>query len=212
VRKIFGQFRDMDLSDVQITGTTMEEALSVVTTYIDNLDENRTKGRGLTLLGPSGVGKTMLTCLVLKAAQAKGYRIEAIEYASLVELIKKQYTLANFGKTGNEDAQDDWYRIDTHIRYIKGANKRTAADWILLDDIGREYQSESGWSSQQLFDLLRFRYNRQLPSLLTSNNSMAEFQERYTEGMPSLLHEATEVIALVGEDYRIIGGKGSTGD
>jgi DNA replication protein DnaC len=202
MRDIFGPYRDMTLEDIRVTDDYMQDALDQVTTYIANLDDNRAKGHGLTLLGPAGVGKTMLSCLVLKEAKARNYRIEAIEFTALVELVKKQYTLASFGKNGNEEAQDEWYRIEEHVRRIKGGAKRTAADWVLLDDIGREYESGSGWSANQLFDLTRFRYNRGLPFLLTSNCGEDQLDQRYTEGLVSFLHEATEVIYIGSEDYR----------
>jgi hypothetical protein len=57
----------------------------------------------------------------------------------------------------------------------------------------------------QLFDTLRFRFNRGLPFLLTSNLGLPELRDRYSEGMTSLLKEATTIVGISGQDYRAKG-------
>lgn len=76
------------------------------------------------------------------------------------------------------------------------------ADFLLLDDVGREHESASGWSDDKVFNLLRFRHNRCLPTILTTNVPIEQLEERYTEGMRSFLQEATVIIPMEGEDYR----------
>jgi DNA replication protein DnaC len=168
---------------------------------LNDLESHRAKGYGVTLIGPSGVGKGFLASQILLAAQMKGYRIEALEMASYVDLIKDRYDLRDLIKNGNDDVMDRYVSVNEHLRRILGSAKR-CADWVLFDDIGREFPSESGWSSMQLFDTLRFRFNRGLPFLLTSNLGLSELRDRYGDGMTSFLNEATTVIFVGGEDYR----------
>jgi DNA replication protein DnaC len=104
-------------------------------------------------------------------------------------------------KSNGEEIVDHYIALRQHIRSIQGISKRSA-DWVLFDDVGREYPSESGWSQSEFFDTLRTRWNRGLPSLLTSNLPMADLASRYTEGLASLLMEATAVVQVDGEDYR----------
>ena len=94
-----------------------------------------------------------------------------------------------------------WTEVDDHIRRIIGKT-RLRADFVLFDDVGQEYESASGWSNSQFNDVLRFRFNRGLPSILTSNLPVAEWAKRYSDSMASFLHEATTIVALTGEDFR----------
>lgn len=202
MRKVFNQFRGMSLDDFQIDNDLQRETVDTLRGYIEHLETNRERGRGLTFVGPPGVGKTCLSCLALKAAEDKGYRIEAIEFSSVVDLIKERFVLQDLVRVGDENALDRYPGVTDHIRRIQGSSKRPA-DWVLLDDVGREYESNSGWSSEQLFDLLRFRYNRGLPFIITTNYPLPELDTRYGGvGMVSLLTEATELIFMGGEDYR----------
>jgi DNA replication protein DnaC len=198
---VFAPYRGKCLADFQICHESHQPALDAAMHYAKDLDKARLSGRGLTLIGPNGVGKTMLACGVLNEAQEQGYRVECIELASYVALWKDKFATQALIRAGHEPSVDRYVTIDHHIRFIRG-NLSKGADFLLLDDIGREYQSESGWSAQELFDTLRFRYNRRLPTLLTSNVPVSEWERRYTEGLSSFVHEATDIVVVEGDDYR----------
>jgi DNA replication protein DnaC len=197
MREVFGQYRRVTLGDYQVQNESQARAVAAVGQYIENLEDNRQHGKGLTLLGPNGVGKTMLANIVIKAAQDLEYRVEAIELASYVNLHKEKFGFLKIFSSDRDDVIDTFLQIRTHIVYIQGH-----ADLVLFDDVGREFPSESGWSQNEFFDTLRFRWNRCLPSLLTSNLPLSDLEQRYTEGLTSLLREATEIILVKGDDYR----------
>ena len=122
--------------------------------------------------------------------------------ASYVALHKDKFALQRLIKGDSDDGVVDSY-VSTrrHIRYIQGHSSRSA-DWVLFDDVGREFPSDSGWSQGEFFDTIRFRWNRNLPTLLTTNLPLAELERRYTEGLTSLLQESTQVILVEGDDFR----------
>jgi DNA replication protein DnaC len=201
VRTTFAPFRDKTINNFQVFNEKQEIPAEIIKGYLTNLDDNRLRGRGLMFLGPTGVGKTLLASIVLNEAQGRGYRIEAIELSTYVGLHKDMFGLSHSLRGGNEEIEDEYIKARQHIRIIKGVSKRST-DFVLFDDVGREFQSESGWSQNEFFDTIKSRYDRGLPSLVTTNKSFEELDERYTVGLTSLLMEATEIIWVDGTDYR----------
>lgn len=201
MRQSFAPYRGMMLKDFEVQNQSQAEAVITVGSYIEGLDHARMKGKGLTLLGPNGVGKTMFANIVINAAHDLGYRVEAIELASYVGLHKEKWDIHDLLAQGQDDVIDAYIKVRSHIRYIQG-HLTKSADWVLFDDVGREFPSQSGWSQNEFFDTLRFRWNRGLPFLLTTNLPLSELERRYTEGFTSLIAEATEIILVEGDDYR----------
>jgi DNA replication protein DnaC len=201
MRQVFNQFQHLSLDDFHPYDEDGEEALGTVKSYVGDLDTNRQKGKGLTFMGDPGVGKTFLACMGLKAAYEAGYRIEAVEFSAFVLLMKQQFDLSALLKSADDQVVDRYVSVNNQVRRIRG-NVKKPADWVLFDDIGREFPSGSGWSQYELFDLLRFRYNRGLPFFLTTNCGLAELNHIYTEGLVSLLYEATTIVHIGGPDHR----------
>lgn len=202
MKHTFGPYHNKTMADFLVINDSHVTAVNTLFDYLKSLNDRRASGQGLTFLGPSGVGKTLLASIVLNSAESQGYRIEAIELARYVGLHKDQFSLAQLMKETHEDEIVDQYvKVRQHVRYIQGLSKRSA-DWVLLDDVGREFPSGSGWSQGEFFDTLRSRWNRGLPTILTTNLPMIELEYRYTEGLTSLLMESSEIITVEGDDYR----------
>lgn len=198
----FPDYQDMGLDDFVVLNDSHAAAHDAVAMYIKDLEENRRLGRGLTFMGPNGVGKTMLAHIVLNEAYQREYRVEAIEQASFVQLHKDVFLLSQINRDLHDDeVAERILRKYDHICYIDGDMKR-CADWVLFDDIGREFPSESGWSQSQFFDTVRRRSNRRLPTIVTTNLLRENLEDRYTEGLTSFLMQATQIIVLEGDDYR----------
>jgi DNA replication protein DnaC len=202
MKQTFGPYQDKSIGDVETPTEVYEVAVRTVELYLKELDKSRHTGVGLTLLGPNGVGKTLLASVVLNEVIQRGYRIEAIELAVYVALHKDKFALHSLIKASDDERiVDEYVKLRQHLRYIQGVSKHSA-DWVLFDDVGREYPSESGWSQAEFFDTVRSRWNRNLPTLVTSNLPMSELDQRYGEGLSSLLMEATQVILVEGDDFR----------
>lgn len=182
--QVFPQYVDKSLDNFKPDDNpSLATATEIIRDYTNNLYGNRQSGTGLTIIGPNGVGKTHLACTVLTAALAQRYHVECIEADTYLELKKQSF-------------DDDEGRLNDHLRFI-----RSRADFVLLDDLGREDLSDSGWSQRQLFNLVRYRWNRRKPTLITTNLTAEQMTERYSEGMPSYFMRANVNIVMDGSDW-----------
>lgn len=203
MKSTFGPFRDKTLMDFLPENDSQEAALKAASDYVERLDDNRFDGKGLTIIGPVGVGKTLLASAVLNGASTQGYRIESIELSTYVGMHKDMFGLQAVirARPDDDDLLDEYIKLRQHIRVIEGTLKHSA-DFVLFDAVGHEYASESGWNQNQFADTLRTRWDRKLPSLVTSHMPIRDLDDRFGEGLASLLIEATEVLVVEGADHR----------
>jgi len=184
---VFPHYRGKTLDGFEANTPILKEAMVTVEGYIARIALARAKGLGMIFAGPNGVGKTHLACCVMTAARETGHKIECIELATYIDLWQEMFRITD---------EDRIEYINDQLRYIKRVH------FLLLDDLGREHESVSGWSNERVFDLVRYRFNRGHPTLITTNLPFDELDRRYTEGMSSFLHEATVKVWMEGEDYR----------
>jgi len=183
--RVFPQYQDVSLEGFQINHPTQADAVATIRDYIGDLSRNRVQGVGLTIMGPNGTGKTHLACTVLKeVGMCRVFHFECIEADSYLNLCRQAF------KGDSDDALHD------HLRFIK-----SRADFVLLDDLGREEEFESGWSEQRLFNLTRYRFNRRKPTLVTTNLPLEQLTDRYTAGMVSFFMRANVNITVGGPDF-----------
>jgi DNA replication protein DnaC len=199
MKEIFPLYQNKGLDDFKIIDPGLEGAVDVTRRYIADLKIMKEQGKGITFVGPSGSGKTHLACAVLSAADEAGYRCECIELSTYIDMYHEKFSLSARLKAGYDADYERDYDLDERLRYIE-----RQAQFLLLDDLGRETESQSGWSNHRVFNLLRYRHNRGLTTIVTTNLPFRELDARYTEGLASLLHEATILVVVEGEDYRCV--------
>jgi len=191
MNNVFPQYEKMTLSYFEVTTPVLKEAAATVEDYLSDIATARLRGLGISFLGQNGIGKTMLASIVMGAAKDAGFKIECIELATYIDLWQEMFRISD---------EDRIEYVNDQLRYIKRCH------FLLLDDLGREHESVSGWSNERVFDLMRYRHNRCLPTLITSNLPLPELDTRYSEGMSSHLHGSSLFVVMDGEDYRV--GKG----
>jgi DNA replication protein DnaC len=142
--------------------------------YVDNIDKNKKAGTGLYLWGNSGSGKTSLGCIVLMEAIKKNYSC----YFCVVD----DYRKALF----SEDS-------DT-------LDKIRTSQFLMLDDIGREFQDSKGFIGSYIDDLLRFRTDNLTPTIITSNKDGALATDSFR--FESIIKEHFLMLEFNVVDYR----------
>lgn len=145
---------------------------------------------GLFLYGDVGVGKTHLMALYAKyLILYQGANLVWWDTASLFTTLKN-----NFGKKYQEGENSSNEEIIKHA---------IQADWLFLDDLGREKASE--WTHEVLFHIVNSRYeNNKNTIVVSSNYSPPQLKGRIGDQIISRLVEMCgEPTKITGEDWRV---------
>jgi DNA replication protein DnaC len=202
---LFPGYADKTLEEFQTLTPSHEEALRRIQAYTSNLIEMRKAGYGLTILGPQGVGKTHLAQMVLKQAKETVYKKYiasesfTLEKKYTVESIEAETYISLHQKLMDMDKREDYEEYGEVRQAIR---QLETAHFVLFDDVGREHNGSSDWTAHLLYNIVKFRYHRSRPFLITSNLPLEALAERYTKSFTSVLHEKTDVITITGEDFR----------
>lgn len=168
------------------------DAKDYVLNYIGNIDYYFDQGVGLHLYGEYGRGKTFLACELLKILirsynprDFPYYQGRFITFADLVNLYTEGWR--------DLDAREE---MDKILKTI---------DFLVIDDLGREFKSKGNLNSAALDSVIRGRIYAKKPIIVTTNRSMEEIAYEYDPGIVSLLSEGCMNIQVTGSDFRIRG-------
>jgi DNA replication protein DnaC len=156
--------------------------------------------KGLLLYGMTGVGKTHLAVGILKAViREKGARGYFFETSAFLKQVRNTYN----------NSVDS-----TEMAILEPA---LASELLVLDDLGFERMSE--WVQETIGLVINARYNKQLPTIITSN--LVEVEDNTIEksfifqlGMRtrSRLLEMCDWVEMRGPDIRDIGPQASVAE
>lgn len=180
-------FRGNTLKDFDVKGKSeLKKVKGLVQAYIGDLDSNFENNKGLFLYGSNGVGKTMLSSIILKEAYRHRYTSRR---STFVEYVDK-YTKVWNAKSADEKAtlEDELYT------YYK------AVEFLVLEEVGKEIDSKV--SAPILEDLLRYREDNGLVTIVCTNLNISLMTERYGESCISLLKGNTTPVMIECEDKR----------
>jgi DNA replication protein DnaC len=161
----------------------MKRAVNEVRSYVDELDERLTAGRGLWLFGETGTGKTTLAMLISKAALEAGRSVAIYSLPKLLARIRRTYDSEPNG--------------DSYLSFFE---RLTSVDLLHLDDVGAEKRSD--WVLEQLYALVNERYEDQRSILITTNLPHPELEEQIGSRTVSRLTEMCDEIEVLGKDHR----------
>jgi len=160
-------------------------AVAEIRSYLDDLDENLAKGRGVWLFGGPGTGKTTLAMLVSKLALQANHSVAIYSLPKLLARIRRTYDAEPGG--------------DSYLTFFE---RLTSVDLLHIDDLGAEKRSD--WVLEQLYALINERYEAQRSILVTTNLDEQELKEQIGQRTVSRLVEmcATCMIPMHGDDRR----------
>jgi DNA replication protein DnaC len=169
---------------------SLQRAVTLAGRVVESFPAGEGGDRGLLLMGMPGVGKTHLAVAMLKACIADR-AAHGLFYTTsdLMALLRSTYT-------GEEKATESQV-----LRRI------TAADVLVLDELGRERATE--WRDEMLHLIVNTRYSERRLTIFTTNFDVGSdaadpdsLQCRIGFRVYSRLHEMCEFIHLDAADYR----------
>jgi DNA replication protein DnaC len=140
-----------------------------------------THGRSLLLLGPTGTGKTHQAYGAIRELAVTG-----VAATWVVTTAADMYA-----------ALRPRHGIDSEAEFRRYRN----ASVLLLDDLGAE-RKPTEFTEEVNFRLINWRYEHQLPTLITSNLVPKEISERLGDRVTSRLIEMCQRVVFKGPDRR----------
>ena len=175
---------DNDVKD-SITGLTpLENMHEVVKTCRDYIDNFKTEYRSLYLYGPTGVGKTFLTNCIAKELIESSHSVIYVSSIRLFELLAD----STFKKNGSLEGKDL-------------ANNILDCDLLIIDDLGTEMVNS--FTAASLFNCINERHLRRKSVIISTNLSLAELRQTYSERVFSRITSNYTLLKIYGDDLRL---------
>src|ERR1700741_1519314 len=199
------KFRGIRLDKYESPHFTGTQAHEAATKFVENFEEryvsakrasagifpdNRNDiGRGLLLVGRNGTRKSTLANAVLTEIQYRSpsYRVFYIRFSDWKKALTDTFT--------KEDTEEK-------AKGRKILKLVELSHLVVLDDIGQEHRTSSGFTESSLHELLRVRYEAARPTIVTTNITLAKFPEVYGTSFDSFRHDAFDPYTIVGPDTR----------
>jgi len=169
----FDTFRTHDGGSPMIS-IALEEALHTAREYAAN------PTGWLVFTGSYGSGKTHLAAAIANDRVERGLPVLFVVTPDLLD-----YLRASFAPNSPASYDERFEQVRT-------------VELLVLDDLGT--QNATPWAAEKLYQLLNYRYNASLPTVITTNQPIEEMDPRLSS---RLRHEGlVTMVPMYGPDYR----------
>ena len=158
----------------------MSEILDYCKSYAATFD---TDSPSLLFFGETGLGKTHLSLSIAGEVINAGYSVIYNSAQNIFNELQKE----RFGK-GDSDGRFEPMVLE--------------CDLLVIDDLGAEFSTQ--FTNAALYNIINTRINSGLPTVINTNLSMKEIEERYTRRIASRLIGEYAVLNFIGDDVRQI--------
>ncbi len=152
--------------------------------YVQQFREMIRAGVGLYIWGPNGTGKSYVAAALLKHAwrtwRLAGYCVTA--------------TQLNGCWIDDEEAHPGSEETVVGRSY--------SIRLLVVDDLGKEHRTKSGFAETKLSALLRHRSRNQQTTIITTNMNPVEFGKAYSSSTKQLMKEVMHPVCLKGDNMR----------
>ena len=176
--KTLKDFRDYGNADLKEVRDFCED-------YVENIEVNIEEGRGIFFYGSNGVGKSFLSCIILKEVYRHRYSCRRVTFSQYISA----YT-ESWGATKDEKDVSNQDLLD----------KYKGVEFLVLEEIGKEIDSKI--AKPILEDLLRYREEHGLVTIVCTNLTPSTIKELYGASVCSLINGNMTVIVIDSEDMR----------
>lgn len=167
-----------------LTGRSAKEAATTALETCKDFAANfSTSFRNLFLYGSTGTGKTFLSHCIAREVMESSHSVIYLTSAELFDLLA-DHTFRN--KEGEADsAYDQIYDCDL----------------LIIDDLGTEFSNS--FTASQLFICLNERILRQRSTVISTNLTLGDIKQLYSERTFSRISSNYTILRLTGDDIRI---------
>lgn len=161
------------------TRMEMSEIFNYCKNYVNNFSDS---SESLFFIGNTGLGKTFLSSAIAKELLQQGYNVAFDSIQNFLKAIENEH----FGRVTNKDT-------------LEVLNN---ADLVILDDLGSEFSSP--FYASALYNIINTRLNKGVPTIISSNLSLAELQKKYDDRIISRITGMFVLMNFLGKDIRHI--------
>lgn len=181
------RFCDKTIEDYDTFGKrSLSEVKEFVRKYIVNLHDNIREGRGICFIGSNGVGKSFLSCIILKEMYRNRYSCRRVTFSSYISAYTEGWNTKNKG-------EKDVLESELYEKY-------KAVEFLVLEEIGKEIDSKI--AKPILEDLLRYREEHGLVTIICTNMTPKDIKDSYGASICSLINGNMTVIVIDSDDMR----------
>lgn len=146
--------------------------------------------QNLFIYGETGVGKTFLTNCMAKELMDSSYSVIYMSAIHMFDVLAD----SQFGRNADERGGD--------------ASELTDCDLLIIDDLGTELINS--FTISALFNCLNERFLKRKPVIISTNLSIGEIRELYSERVFSRIASNYTMLKIFGKDLRIVTSLGLT--
>lgn len=159
-----------------------EKAVNICKDFVQNFEQDY---HNLFFYGTVGTGKSFLSGCVARELLQNGHSVIYFSSARLFETLA-HYSFDSNNKGALYDFYDDLYHCDL----------------VIIDDLGTELTNS--FVSSQLFSCLNERHLRRKATVISTNLSLEELRDRYSDRVFSRITSNYELCKLTGPDIRML--------
>lgn len=175
--KLNKRFMMASLDKFEANTEERKSALIQAKKYIKEKESILENGTNLIIEGRGcvGTGKTFLSCGIAQEFLKAGIPCKFINVTSMVAELKESFDISEF--------------INVEV--------------LVIDDLGKERGTP--WVAEQIYAIINSRYERELPIIITTENSISDLKPNYADKGKAILDRLIEkfvLIKLTGDSYR----------
>ena len=164
---------------------SLKQIKTFVQDYLNDLDTNVEENNGICFIGSNGVGKSFLSCIILKEMYRHRYSCRRVTFSAYISAYTESW--------GASKDERDVIEQDLLDKY-KGV------EFLVLEEIGKEIDSKI--AKPILEDLLRYREEHGLVTIICSNITPKVIEEVYGASIVSIIKGCMTPIKIVSKDKR----------
>lgn len=134
----------------------------------------------LIMQGGTGLGKTHMSLAIANTVIQNGFGVVYCSVNNIITKLEREHFGRDDGDTGRSLLE---------------------CDLLILDDLGTEFRT--AFSSAEIYNIVNTRLMTQKPTIISTNLSIQELQERYTERFASRIMGDYVRVTFCGRDNRL---------